>query len=96
MAIYVNFEGMETASTELDTINQRFGEEMTTLNTIVTETTNNDWKGSDANAFVLSTKEKIEKVREEYNEYLNEIKSEINRNLEKFQNVQNSNMNMID
>ena len=96
MAIYVNFEGMENASIQLNDINQKVGEEITTLEKIVTDTTNNDWKGSDANAFVESTRTKIQKIQAEYNDYLSEIRSEIDRNKQKFQDVQNQNLNMID
>lgn len=96
MAIHVSFRGMETASTDLNSINEKFVEEVGLLEKKITETTLNDWKGSDANAFVESTSAKVEKIKTEYNDYLNDVRSEIIRNNNKFQDVQTQNMNMID
>ena len=96
MAIHVRFRGMEEASTELNSINEKFVEEVAALEKIVGETTLNDWKGSDANAFVESTNNKVTKIKNEYNDYLNDVRSEIIRNNDKFRDVQTQNMNMID
>ena len=95
MAIYVNFKEMDDASFELNSIKEKFLTEMDALEQIVNETTINDWKGSDANTFVSLTKQKISKLRNDYDEYLTDINNEIIRNSQKFEDTQKRNLNMI-
>ena len=91
MVIYTNFKGMEETKCAYGKFDK-----IEDLNTTVTETTLNDWKGPDARAFVESTTEKVNAVRTEYEEYFDALRNEINANVSKFKNVQQRNINMID
>ena len=96
MVIYTNFKGMEETEGLLRASKESVSQKMEELNTTVTETTLNDWKGPDARAFVESTTEKVNAVRTEYEEYFDALRNEINANVSKFKNVQQRNINMID
>ena len=96
MAIYVNFEGMDNARVELAGINDKFVEKVSELKTTVQETTNHDWQGNDADAFVNNTNKKLSQVSLEYNEYMKALEDEIDFNQQKFRDVQNRNVNMIE
>lgn len=92
MAIHVNFEGLARASAEVDRVKFRFDEEIKALEDMVNETTVNDWKGPDANLFVSNTKAKIENLRREYNEFLNDLSATINEISDDFRQTQEQNI----
>ena len=96
MVIYTNFKGMRDAEVSLNNVKVKFSEEMDAMDAIVSETTLRDWKGPDADAFVNSVTEKMTKLRTEYEEYFTSLKNEINANANKFKDVQQKNINMID
>ena len=89
MAIYVNFEGLANASNDVMSVKSKFEAEMQALETIVNETTVNDWKGPDADLFVSNLKEK-------YNNFLMELNKSIEDNAQTFKETQNRNIRMQD
>lgn len=95
MAIYVNFEALEEASSALQGQKAKIESELHELESIVAGTTQNDWKGPDADKFVATTKEKISRISEQYTSLLTQIKNEIDENNRKFQEVQQQNINMM-
>lgn len=95
MAIYTNFEAMERAENELKTVKARYIDEMRALESLVKEVNMHDWQGPDADKFIETTNEKLNKVREEYDRFLNSITQEIEKNREKFRAVQQRNMNIL-
>lgn len=96
MAIYVNFNGLTNASNDVMTVKSKFEAEMQSLEKIVNETTVNDWKGPDADLFVTSTKAKLERLREKYNKFLEELNKSIEDNAQTFKETQNRNIRMQD
>ena len=64
------------------------------LKEIVEATTQNDWKGPDAELFVNNTKAKIEKLNDEYTEFLDQLMALINENHDVFKETQQRNINM--
>ena len=94
MAIYVNFEGLQTAAADVNTVKGKFDEEMTSLKEIVDGTTQNDWKGPDADLFVSNTNAKLEKLKDEYNEFLDQLIATINENHDVFKETQQRNIDM--
>ena len=96
MAIYVNIKEMDDASENLNIIKGKFVEKMNALSQTTTETTVNDWKGSDANAFVNQTKNFLDRMRDQYEEFINEVKNEIINNSNKFTDTQKRNIDMLD
>ena len=95
MAIYVNFKEMEDASDNLSIIKTDFIGKMNTLTQTTVETTDNDWKGTDANTFVSQTKTYLDRMTEQYDEFITDVKNEIINNSNKFTDTQNKNINMI-
>ena len=93
MAILVNFEGLLNAAADVNTVKGKFNEEMTSLREIVAGTTDNDWKGPDAELFVNNTNAKIDRLNDEYTEFLEKLVSIINENHDKFKDVQQHNIN---
>ncbi len=96
MAIYVNFEGLSNASSSIMAVKSKFEAEMQALETIVNETTLNDWKGPDADLFVSNTKAKLANLKEQYNNFLVELNKSIEDNSESFKETQNRNIRMQD
>ncbi len=96
MAIYVNFEGLANASNDVMSVKSKFEAEMQTLETIVNETTVNDWKGPDADLFVSNTKAKLANLKEKYNNFLMELNKSIEDNAQTFKETQNRNIRMQD
>lgn len=96
MAIYVNYEGLQQAAADVNTVKAKFDDEMAALKNIVSETTNNDWKGPDADLFVKNTTDKLTKVNDEYVEFLNQLNACINDNHDAFKETQNRNISMQD
>ena len=96
MAIYVNFKEMGEASSDLKANKENVMMDIDAFNQTLNETLDHDWKGSDANAFVITTKDKVNKLSEEYNEYFNEIINQIDRNSQKFADNQRRNIDMLD
>lgn len=93
MAILVNYEGLQNASADIGTIKTNFSSEMTTLRQIVEATTENDWKGPDANLFVSNTKAKLDKLEQEYDEFMKALIDSINENHDVFKETQQHNIN---
>ena len=96
MAIYVNYEGLQQAAADVNTVKGKFNEAMTTLREIVDGTTQNDWKGPDAELFVKNTHAKIDKLNDEYTEFLDQLNAAINENHDVFKETQQRNINMQD
>lgn len=96
MAIYVNYEGLQTAAADVNTVKGKFNEEMASLREIVDGTTQNDWKGPDADLFVNNTHAKIDKLNDEYTEFLDQLMALINENHDVFKETQQRNINMQD
>ncbi len=94
MPILVDYEALQQAIADINTVKGKFDEEMQSLTEIVEGTTENDWKGPDAVLFVANTKVKLTKLREEYNEFLTEIMNSINENHDVFKETQMKNINM--
>lgn len=94
MPVYVNYEGLQQASADINTVKAKFDDEMQSLTEIVEETTQNDWKGPDAELFVSNTKTKLTKLRDEYNEFLQEMMNSINENHDVFKETQQRNISM--
>ena len=94
--IHVDSAGMSDKKGELETIKQNFNTEMETLRNIVDGTiTSEDWLGEDAETFVTTTKAKLDDVRQKYETYITELENAIDSNIEKFTQVQQHNINMI-
>ena len=96
MVIYTNFRGMHDAQDQFGISRKNFSEKVDGMRSTITETTVKDWKGPDADAFVNSTTEKLDKVSTTYEEYLTALRNEIGANVNKFKNVQQRNIDMID
>lgn len=94
MSIYVNFAGLEKASSDVVALKAKFEEEMQALEETVSETTTNDWKGPDADLFVANTKAKLVELRTKYNSFLEELTKCINDNHDAFKETQNRNIQM--
>jgi len=94
MPIYVNYEGLQQASADVNTVKTKFNEEMEALKKIVGETNQNDWKGPDADLFVNNTSAKIEKLNEEYTQFLEQLKALINENHDVFKETQQRNISI--
>ena len=96
MAILVNYEGLENASSEVSSVKTQFNEEMKALRDIVNATTQNDWKGPDADLFVSNTTTKLDKLDEEYSEFFEQLTNVINENHDVFKETQQKNISMQD
>ena len=94
MAIYVNYEGLQQAASDVGIVKTKFEEAMASLTETVEGTTENDWKGPDADLFVNNTKAKITNIRNEYNEFLDELIKLINENHDAFKETQQRNISM--
>lgn len=94
MPVYVNYEGLQQASADVNTVKGKFDEEMASLVEIVDGTTENDWKGPDADLFVNNTKTKLDKLNQEYDEFLQKLMESINANHDKFKETQQRNISM--
>ena len=93
MPVYVNYEGLQAASADVNTVKAKFNEEMAELRNIVGGTTQNDWKGPDANLFVSNTKAKLDKLEQEYDEFMKALIDSINENHDAFKSTQQHNIN---
>ncbi len=96
MAIYTNFQAMENAERELKTIKTKYIEEMQALEKMVQEVNMHDWQGPDADKFIATTNDKLKRVREDYDAFIDSINREIQANREKFKAVQQRNIDMLD
>ena len=96
MAIYVNYEGLQQAAADVNTVKGKFNEEMASLKEIVEATTQNDWKGPDADLFVSNTTTKLDKLDEEYSEFFEQLTNVINENHDVFKETQQKNISMQD
>ena len=94
MPVYVNYEGLQAASADVNTVKAKFNEEMAELRNIVGGTTQNDWKGPDAELFVSNTNAKIDKLNDEYTEFLDQLMAVINENYDVFKETQQRNINV--
>jgi len=94
MPVYVNYEGLQQAAADVNTVKSKFNDEMASLKEIVGATTQNDWKGPDAELFVSNTNNKIEKLNTEYTEFLDQLMALINENYDVFKETQQRNINM--
>ena len=94
MGIYVNWQGLQQAAASVGDVKKKFAEAMASLRETVEKTTENDWQGSDANLFVSETLTKVNKLDEEYGQFLEELMKCIQENHDKFQDVVQHNINM--
>ena len=94
MDIYVNFKEMDDAKTDFNIIKKNTLEQIDVLEGIVNET-HIDWRGTDADSFIATTRGKIKDVRTDYDEYLTEVENEMERNAHKFEETQRRNLNII-
>lgn len=93
--IYVDFAGIESINEELTAEKKGFDAEMSTLAEIVSGT-DEDWQGADASLFVSTTTSKLNKLKEEYVEYLELVQEILTTDADNFNATLQANISMIE